>query len=68
MKVGELVIIYKSPWNVHAMFGYKNGNLAIVLRYDPTPSDMIQPSVRVFVFETEKTITIPVMYVKKIGD
>lgn len=68
MKEGDLITIAKSPWDRRALFGYKNGDVALVLEVFPYPSQISLPSLRVFVFVSEKTITIPLIYASKIGD
>ena len=68
MKAGDLITIAKSPWDRRALFGYKNGDVAIVLEVFPYPSQISLPSIRVFVFVSEKIITIPLLYATKIGD
>lgn len=68
MKEGDLITISKSPWDRRALFGYKNGDVALVLEVFPYPSQISLPSLRVFVFVSEKTITIPLIYASKIGD
>lgn len=68
MKEGDLITIAKSPWDRRALFGYKNGDVAIVLEVLPYPTQISLPSIRVFVFVSEKIITIPLLYATKIGD
>ena len=68
MKSGDLITIAKSPWDRRALFGYKNGDLAIILEVFPYPDQISLPSVRVFVFTSEKIVTIPTLYVTKLGD
>ena len=68
MKTGDLITIAKSPWERRALFGYKNGDLAIILEVFPYPDQISLPSVRVYVFLSEKIVTIPTLYVTKIGD
>ena len=61
-------MITNSPWNKRSLFGYKNGDLAIVLEIFPYPNQISLPSVRVFIFASEKIVTIPTLYVKKAGE
>lgn len=68
MNRGDLVTIAKSPWDRRVLFGYKNGDIAIILEVDPTPSPISLPSIRVFVVASEKIVTIPKMYATKLGD
>ena len=68
MKEGDLITIAKSPWDRRALFGYKNGDIALVLEVFPYPNQISLPSIRVFVFVSEKIITIPILYAKKIGE
>ena len=68
MKEGDLITIAKSPWDRRALFGYKNGDVALVLEVFPYPSQISLPSIRVFVFVSEKIITIPLIYASKIGE
>ena len=68
MKKGDLITIAKSPWDERSLFGYKNGDLAIVLEVFPYPNNISLPSMRVFVFTSEKNVTIPLLYATKIGD
>lgn len=68
MKAGDLITIAKSPWDRRALFGYKNGDIAIVLEVFPYPDEITLPSMRVFVFVSEKIITIPMLYAHKIGE
>ncbi len=68
MTAGDLIQISKSPWDMTSMFGYRNGDLAIVLKVMPQPHGHSLPSIRVFVFTSEKTVTIPTMYATKIGE
>jgi hypothetical protein len=68
MKQGDLITISKSPWDRRALFGYKNGDLAIILEVFPEPAQISLPSVRVYVFASEKTVTIPTLYATKIGE
>ncbi len=68
MKAGDLITIAKSPWDRRALFGYKNGDVALVLEVFPYPSEISLPSIRVFVFVSEKIITIPTLYATKIGE
>ena len=50
------------------MFGYKNGDLALVLEWHPEPNQISLPSVKVLVFRTGREVTIPTMYAKNIGE
>ena len=68
MEIGDLITISKSPWDVRALFGYKNGDLAMVLEIFPYPNHISLPSVRVFVFVSEKIVTIPTLYIKELGE
>ena len=68
MKKGDLITITKSPWDERSLFGYQNGDLAIVLEIFPYPNQISLPSVRVFIFASEKIVTIPTLYVKKAGE
>tara|TARA_Y100000992_G_C21143999_1_gene432799 strand:+ start:120 stop:326 length:207 start_codon:yes stop_codon:yes gene_type:complete len=68
MNPGDLITIAKSPWDRRALFGYKNGDVAIILEVFPYPTQISLPSIRVFVFVSEKIITIPLLYATKIGD
>lgn len=68
MKAGDLITIAKSPWDRRALFGYKNGDVGLVLEVFPYPSEISLPSIRVFVFVSEKIITIPTLYATKIGE
>ena len=68
MKAGDLITIAKSPWDRRALFGYKNGDVAIILEVFPYPTQISLSSIRVFVFVSEKIITIPLLYATKIGD
>tara|TARA_R100001509_G_scaffold77334_1_gene43299 strand:+ start:657 stop:863 length:207 start_codon:yes stop_codon:yes gene_type:complete len=68
MSRGDLITIAKSPWDKRLLFGYKNGDLAIILEVSPTPPTISLPSIKVFVFASEKTVTIPRMYATKLGD
>jgi len=68
MRAGDLITIAKSPWDERCLFGYKNGDLAIVLEVFPYPDSISLPSVRVFVFDSEKIVTIPTLYTTKLGD
>ncbi len=68
MRPGDLVMICRSPWNINSMFGYKNGDLALVLEWHPDPSQISLPSVRVLIFRTGREVTIPTMYAKNIGE
>lgn len=68
MNEGDLVTIAKSPWDERCLFGYQNGDLAIVLEIFPYPNQISLPSIRVFVFASEKIVTIPILYTKKLGD
>ena len=67
MEVGDLITISKSPWDIRALFGYKNGDLAMVLEIFPYPDQISMPSVRVFIFASEKIVTIPTIYISEIG-
>ena len=68
MKKGDLITITNSPWDTRSLFGYRNGDLAIVLEIFPYPNQISLPSVRVFIFPSEKIVTIPTLYVKKAGE
>ena len=68
MKKGDLITIFSSPWNERSLFGYKNGDVAMVLEIFPYPNEISLPSVRVFVFVSEKIVTIPTLYIKELGE
>lgn len=68
MNTGDLITIAKSPWDERTLFGYKNGDLGIILEVFPYPSEITLPSIRVFVFVSEKIVTIPTLYATKIGE
>ena len=68
MKKGDLITIFSSPWDLRSLFGYKNGDIAIVLEIFPYPNQISLPSVRVFVFVSEKIVTIPILYTQRIGE
>lgn len=68
MREGDLITIAKSPWDKRSLFGYKNGDLAIILEIFPYPDQISLPSMRVFVFVSEKIVTIPLLYATKLGD
>lgn len=67
MREGDLITIAKSPWDKRSLFGYKNGDLAIILEIFPYPNQISLPSMRVFVFVSEKIVTIPLLYATKLG-
>ena len=64
----DLIQISRSPWDMTSMFGYRNGDLGIVLSVFPEPHGHALPSIRVFIFISEKIVTIPTMYATKIGE
>jgi hypothetical protein len=68
MKKGDLITIAKSPWDIRTLFGYKNGDLAIILEVFQYPDEISLPSIKVFVFISEKIVTIPKLYATKLGD
>jgi|TARA_R110001583_G_scaffold22237_1_gene83519 hypothetical protein len=68
MKKGDLITICSSPWDKRSLFGYKNGDIAIVLEVFPYPNTIALPSIRVFVFISEKIVTIPTLYTQQIGE
>jgi len=68
MEVGDLIIISKSPWERRVLFGYKNGDVAMVLQIHPISTHFSLPSVRVYVFASNKTVTIPILYITKAGE
>tara|TARA_Y100001972_G_scaffold65930_1_gene80316 strand:- start:318 stop:524 length:207 start_codon:yes stop_codon:yes gene_type:complete len=68
MKQGDLIIITRSPWDTRALFGYKNGDVAMILEVFPYPTQISLPSLRVFIFASEKIITIPLIYATDLGD
>jgi len=68
MEIGDLIIISKSPWDIRSLFGYKNGDLAMVLEIFPYPMHISLPSVRVFIFASEKIVVIPTLYIAKAGE
>jgi len=68
MKKGSLITIFSSPWDERSLFGYKNGDLAMVLEVFPYPNEISLPSVRVFIFASEKIVTIPILYIQRIGE
>jgi hypothetical protein len=68
MQAGDLIMIGSCPWDVRSMFGYRNGDIALVLEVFPYPSEITLPSVRVFIFISEKIVTIPMLYAEKIGE
>jgi len=68
VKTGDLIIIEKCPWNARFLFGYKNGDIGIIIDDEPYRGQVSLPSIRVFVFLSEKVITIPKLYVAKIGE
>jgi len=63
MEIGDLVTISKCPWDQRSLFGYKNGDLAMVLGIFPYPHDISLPSIKVFIFASEKIVTIPILYI-----
>lgn len=63
MRKGDLVTISSSPWDERSLFGYKNGDIAIVLEIFAYPNEISLPSVRVFIFASEKIVTIPLLYI-----
>jgi hypothetical protein len=68
MEVGDLITISKSPWDRRVLFGYKNGDVAMVLQLHPIPSHFSLPSVIVYVFASNKTVTIPILYITTTGE
>lgn len=68
MKKGDLITIAKSPWDERSLFGYQNGDLGIVLEIFPYPNQISLPSIRVFIFASEKIVTIPILYIERIGE
>ena len=68
MRKGSLITIAKSPWDERSLFGYKNGDLGIVLEVFPYPNQISLPSIRVFIFVSEKIVTIPILYIERIGE
>jgi len=68
MKPGDLITIGACPWDVRSMFGYRNGDIAMVLEVFPYPSEITLPSVRVFIFISEKIVIIPMLYATKTGE
>ena len=45
-----------------------NGDLGIVLEVFPYPEQISLPSIRVFIFVSEKIVTIPILYATKSGE
>jgi hypothetical protein len=68
MRKGDLITIAKSPWDERSLFGYKNGDLGMILEVFPYPNQISLPSIRVFVFASEKIVTIPILYIERIGE
>ena len=68
MIAGDLVTIARSPWNHHSIFGYKNGDIALILQLSPETDQISLSSVKVFILRTGRRVTVPTMYVKKIGE
>jgi len=68
MRKGDLITIAKSPWDERSLFGYKNGDLGMILEVFPYPNQISLPSIRVFVFASEKIVTIPTLYIERIGE
>jgi hypothetical protein len=68
MRKGDLITIAKSPWDERSLFGYKNGDLGMILEVFPYPNQISLPSIRVFVFAFEKIVTIPILYIERIGE
>ena len=68
MKIGDLITIDRCPWDARFLFGYKNGDLAIILDDQPYRGQVSLESIRVYVFASEKTVTIPTLYATKIGE
>jgi len=50
------------------MFGYKNGDIGVILELCPDPFELGLPSIKVFIFTSQKTVTIPTIYADKIGE
>ncbi len=68
MRKGDLITIAHSPWNERSLFGYKNGDLGMILEIFPYPNQISLPSIRVFIFASEKIVTIPILYIERIGE
>jgi hypothetical protein len=68
MRKGDLITIAKSPWDERSLFGYKNGDLGMILEVFPHPNQISLPSIRVFIFASEKIVTIPILYIERIGE
>ena len=68
MEKGDLILISNTPWNKRSLFGYQNGDLALIIQVKPFPNQISLPSIIVYVFATDKTVTIPILYAKKIGE
>jgi len=68
MRKGDLITIAKSPWDERSLFGYKNGDLGMILEVFPYPNQISLPSIRVFIFASEKIVTIPILYIERIGE
>jgi len=67
VEVGELVLISNSPWDSSCIFGYSNGDIAIIIEYEDTPYPIILPSVKIFIFRSEKFAMVPITYLEKLG-
>jgi hypothetical protein len=68
MRKGDLITITNSPWDKRSLFGYKNGDIGMILEIFPYPNQISLPSVRVFIFISEKVVTIPLLYITKTGE
>lgn len=64
MKIGDLVIITRSPFEESNLFRYKNGEIGLVIEeYGESTSDLL-----VLFFSPKRELIIPIFYLDKLGE
>jgi len=68
MKVGDLVIVIRSPFDDSNLFRYKNGEIGLVVKEFGDETRVMHQELMVLFFNPKRELIIPAFYLEKLGE
>jgi len=68
MKIGDLVIVTRSPFDESNLFRYKNGEIGLVVKEFGDETRGVHQELMVLFFDPKRELIIPAFYLEKLGE